>query len=158
MSAVRKVIGLISDTHDLLRPEALDALRGSDHIIHAGDIGSTKILEQLERIAPVTAVRGNTDVGWALVVMPPESAVLEVGEVLLFVVHSNERAGIDYPIKGFDVIVSGHTHLPEAVVKNGILFVNPGSAGARRPNKPVAVGRLVIEGKKIEPYLIELAV
>ena len=148
------IVGLISDTHDLLRPKALDALRGSHFIIHAGDIGGTAILEQLERIAPVTAVRGNTDIGWDLVDMPPETAVLEVGMVRIFVIHSNNRVG--YP--GFDVVVSGHTHLPEAVMKDGILYVNPGSAGPYRPYKPVSVGRLVITGKRIEPQLLALDV
>ena len=159
MSRVKTItIGLISDTHDLLRPEAIEALKGSDHIIHTGDIGKAKILKELGRIAPVTAVRGNCDEGWRSAVLPPETAILEVGEVLMFLIHSNAGAGRDYPIKGYDVIVSGHTHVPEAVVKKGIWFVNPGSAGPRRPGKPVSVGRLLIEGKTVTPHLIELEV
>ena len=158
MSAEKTItIGLISDTHDLLRPEAIAALQGCNHIIHAGDIGGAKILKELEAIAPVTAIRGNCDEeDWAMEL--PESAMLEVGELLFFLIHSDHRAGIDYPIRGYDVIISGHTHIPKAVVKNGILFVNPGSAGPIRRGKPVAIGRLVIEGKKVTPHLIELEV
>lgn len=151
-------VGLISDTHGLLRPEAIEVLRGSDHIIHAGDIGGVRILKELRRIAPVTAVSGNTDTDWKPTELPPETVVMEIGDILLFLIHSDARAGLDYPIKGYDVVVSGHTHVPQAKVKNGILFVNPGSAGPCRPNKPVAVGRLVIEGKNVTPHLIELDV
>lgn len=147
-------IGLISDTHDMLRPEAIAALQSSDYIIHAGDIGSKKILKVLEKIAPVTAVRGNCEEGSTTKL--PESAILEVGEVRLFVIHDISELDLDFTSAGYDVVVSGHTHCPEAIVEDGVLFVNPGSAGPNRPGTVVGVGRLVIEGEKITPELIKL--
>ncbi len=150
-------VGLISDTHGLLRPEAFEAMRGCDYIVHAGDIGDENILKELAWLAPVTAVRGNSDYGdWSAQL--PESVVLEVGKVRLFVIHASTEADIDYATAGCEVIVSGHTHIPEAAIEDGVLFVNPGSAGPWRPNTRVSVGRLLIDGKTIAPQLIQLDV
>ena len=153
-SAKTLVVGLISDTHGLLRPEAVEALRGSDFIVHAGDIGAAEILDELTLLAPVTAIRGNSDGNWAWHL--PDFAVLQVGEVRLFIIHSAADADSDYANAGYDAVISGHTHLPESAHEDGVLFVNPGSAGPYRPNTPVAVGRLHIQGKTITTQSIEL--
>jgi len=144
-------IGLISDTHGLLRPEALAALRGSDHIIHAGDIGDPAILEALRAIAPVTAVRGNNDQGaWARRLSGAQT--LKIGEVAICVVH--EIA--DLKAKGCRVVVSGHSHKPGIEERGGVLYVNPGSAGPRRFTLPVAVGELRISGASVRAKIKEL--
>jgi putative phosphoesterase len=147
-------IGLISDTHDLLRPEAIETLQGCDHIVHAGDIGGAKILRELKKIAPVTAVRGNTDGGWAMKL--PESVELTLEGLRFFVIHSASWADVDFDTAGYDVVVEGHTHHPILNEENGTLFVNPGSAGPVRLGKPIAVGLLYINGKNIRPEIIEL--
>jgi hypothetical protein len=152
-SAVR--VGVISDTHGLLRPEAIAALRGSDAIVHAGDIGGPHILEQLNAIAPVTAVRGNNDrESWARHL--PETAVLEVGGARLFVIHDLNALRIDPKAEGFAVVISGHSHQPLSVRRGGVLFFNPGSAGPRRFRLPVSVGTLRLGGGRLVARLRRL--
>jgi putative phosphoesterase len=150
-------IGLISDTHGLLRPEALKSLQGSDFIIHAGDICDAAVLEQLSALAPVTAVRGNNDRGaWAGAI--PETNVLEVGTTLLYVIHNIDELDIDPGAAGFHADVYGHSHRPLVEEKHGVLFINPGSAGPRRFNLPVSTAQLLITGTAIVPRLMTLRV
>lgn len=148
-------IGLISDTHGLLRPEALQALRGSDHIVHAGDIGDPAILEQLAAIAPLTAVRGNNDKGEAYARIS-DTEVLDAGGVLLYVLHDVNELDLDPAAAGFRVVVSGHSHRPSSRWRDDVLYINPGSAGPRRFSLPIAVGRLLLDGERIEEELVEL--
>lgn len=149
-------IGVISDTHGLLRPEAIDALQGSDQIIHAGDIGDPAILAKLSEIAPVTAVRGNVDHGpWATGI--PETNVLEAGGALIYVLHILQQLDLKPETAGFAAVVYGHSHIPKQEVKNGALYFNPGSAGPRRFRLPVSVGRLVVEKGKVEGQILELS-
>ncbi|SRR5258708_631569 len=149
------IIGVISDTHGLLRPEALKALRGSQYIIHAGDVGSPEILEELSKIAPVKAVRGNVDKGaWALKV--PETEVLELGGISIYVLHDLAKLDLKPKAAGFAVVVSGHTHVPKQETRDGVLYFNPGSAGPRRFALPVGVGRLIVEDEKVRGELINL--
>ena len=150
-------VGLISDTHGLLRPEALHALRGSDFIIHAGDIGHLEIIEQLSRLAPVTAVRGNNDKGaWTSALQDTE--VLNVGEAFIYVVHDLAELDVDPAAAGFHAVVSGHSHHPGISERDGVLYVNPGSAGPRRFTLPVSIGQLAISGINIRPRLVTLDV
>jgi putative phosphoesterase len=138
-----KTIGLISDTHGLLRPEAVRALAGVSHIIHAGDIGGAEILEALRKIAPVYAVRGNNDKGpWAAAI--PLCAALELEGVSIHVLHDLKEIDLDPKAAGFDVVVSGHSHKPTVTERDGVTFINPGSAGPRRFKLPVTVGYLDI--------------
>ena len=133
-------VGIISDTHGLLRPEALTALRGSHHIIHAGDVGAPEILEQLAAIAPVTAVRGNIDnEAWAGRL--PETEVIELGGVSIYVLHDLAQLDLTLEASGFDVVIYGHSHLPKLETRNGVLYFNPGSAGPRRSSPIRAVSR-----------------
>ena len=145
-SASRSVsVGLISDTHGLLRPEALRALRGSRHIVHAGDIGNPEVLEALGRIAPVTAVRGNNDQGpWAHDL--PEREVLEIARVRICVVH--DLADLEGPGDS-QVVISGHSHQPRSEMRDGVLYVNPGSAGPRRFKLPVTLARLSLPALRV---------
>jgi len=134
-------VGLISDTHGLLRKEAVDALRGSDLIIHAGDVGKPEILEELRKIAPVVAVRGNVDTQpWALGL--PETAVAEAGAALIYVLHNVNALDLNPRASGFHIVVSGHSHKQGKTEREGVLYVNPGSAGPRRFQLPVTVARL----------------
>jgi len=150
-------IGLISDTHGLIRAEALRALAGSDHIIHAGDIVKPEILDELRRIAPLTVVRGNNDKGtWAKAL--PEYEVVEFGAVSVYVRHDRAELDIDPLAAGMRVLVFGHSHKPMVEERDGVLFVNPGSAGPRRFKLPIAVGELLIDGDRVEARIIELAV
>jgi putative phosphoesterase len=138
-------IGLISDTHNLVRPEALQYLAGCDAIIHAGDICSETVLEALGRIAPVTAVRGNNDTGdWAASL--PAHITLSVQQVTILVVHDIADVGADPRSRGISVVVTGHSHKPLISERDGVLFVNPGSAGPRRFKLPISAGMLVVEG------------
>lgn len=149
-------IGLISDTHGLLRPEAIEVLRGSDFIIHAGDIGSPDVLAGLSRLAPVTAIRGNVDRGpWASSL--PDNEVLQAGAAFIFVIHNIADLNLDPAAAGFQAVISGHSHQPEWREKDGVLFVNPGSAGRRRFKLPVTVGRLSVTDAGITADLVELA-
>lgn len=150
-------VGLISDTHGLLRLEAVTFLRGSDHIIHAGDIGDATVLRQLNVLAPVTAVRGNNDRGsWADVI--PESQVLQVDNVFMYVLHDLAELDLDPGAAGFQVVVSGHSHQPLVETRGGVLYVNPGSSGPRRFKLPVAVAELDIEGHSVRARVVELEV
>ena len=148
-------IGLISDTHGLLRNEAVRALRGFDHIVHAGDICDPDILVALARIAPVTAVRGNNDrEPWAAEL--PESAMLRIEDVLLLVIHDLAALDVDPLSVGARVVISGHSHRPLIETRAGVLYVNPGSAGPRRFRLPVAVGQLAIRGSRVRARIREL--
>jgi len=151
----RLLIGVISDTHGLLRPESLTALRGSNFIIHAGDIGDPVILERLAEIAPVTAVRGNVDHGaWAKEI--PLTNVLEAGGVCIYVLHILQELDLNLVAAGFRVVVSGHSHHPMQETKNGVLYFNPGSAGPRRFRLPVCVGRLTVSGGQVTGEIVEI--
>jgi putative phosphoesterase len=151
------IIGLISDTHGLLRPEALDLLRGSDFIVHAGDIGDPGIVTELARLAPVVAVRGNVDkAAWAQSI--PSTDVLEVGgAAFLYVLHNIEDLDLDPAAAGFHAVVFGHSHQPGVRWKDGVLYVNPGSAGPRRFSLPISVGRLLVDAGTVSAELIEIA-
>jgi uncharacterized protein len=140
MQAVATV-GLISDTHGLLRPEALAALQGSDLIIHAGDIGAPEIIHQLSALAPVVAVKGNVDKGaWASRL--PATAVAEAGSALIYVLHDLAQLDLDPVAAQFNVVVSGHSHKPSRTERNGVMYLNPGSAGPRRFRLPITIARL----------------
>jgi putative phosphoesterase len=151
-----RTVGVISDTHGLLRPEAVATLRGVDAIVHAGDIGTSDVLDSLGELAPVTAVRGNNDRGgWAEKL--PSTEVLEIGGVLLYVLHDVKELGLDPRAAGLSVVISGHSHQPWQEERDGVLFFNPGSAGPRRFKLPVTVGRLTVEGGRVRGRLLELA-
>lgn len=148
-------IGIISDTHGLLRPEALDFLRGADHIVHGGDIGGPEIIDALSALAPLTVVRGNNDGGaWAEAV--PETALLEAGGLRLFAIHDLAQLRIDPVAAGIRVVVSGHSHRPRAEQRGPVLYLNPGSAGPRRFRLPVSVAELRFDGEAIVPRIVEL--
>ncbi len=151
-----QTIGLISDTHGLLRPEALALLAGSDLIVHAGDVGDPDILAALARLAPTTAVRGNVDRGgWALQL--PETAVLQVSEAIrLHMLHDLAALDLDPAAAGLRAVIYGHSHKPSIQQKKGILFINPGSAGPRRFSLPISVGKLLVEGDALSAELIQV--
>jgi putative phosphoesterase len=152
-----KVIGLISDTHGLIRPEALEALRGSEIILHAGDVGRADVLGHLMAIAPVFAVRGNVDNGaWAASLGATET--LSFGGHDIHVLHVLADLAIDPAATGISAVISGHTHQPRIDTKSGVLFVNPGSAGPRRFRLPVTVGRIRVEDSGLVPEIVELKV
>jgi hypothetical protein len=150
------LIGVISDTHGLLRPEAASALAGVELIIHAGDIGSPQILETLARIAPVRAVRGNTDRGaWAADL--PHTRVVEVGNVLLYVLHELFTLDFDPDAAGFAAVIFGHSHSPHLERKNGVLYLNPGAAGPRRFTLPVSLALLKIQETLLRADFVKLS-
>ena len=151
------ILGVISDTHGLLRPETIAVLRGCDQILHAGDVGASEILETLADIAPVTAVRGNVDTEpWARAL--PATQVVSAGGVTIYILHDLAQLDLKPEAAGFRVVISGHSHKPRIEEKNGILYFNPGSAGPRRFNLPVSVGKLLIQPGKVQAELIELMV
>jgi putative phosphoesterase len=151
------VIGVISDTHGLLRAEALDFLRDSNYIIHAGDVGDHSVLASLSQIAPLTAVRGNIDTtSWAETL--PQDAILKIGESKVYVIHDLKELDLDALGTGIAAIVSGHTHVPRKEVRGGVLYFNPGSAGPRRFKLPISIGRIVVRGATLEAELVELAI
>ncbi len=151
------LVGLISDTHGLMRPQALAALAGTDHIIHAGDIGAEEILLALAALAPLTAIRGNNDrSAWARKI--PETASVEFGSVRLYVVHDLHDLAFDVGAAGYAAVITGHSHRPAITARDGVLYVNPGSAGPRRFTLPVSVARLRISGSKIDGELVTLEV
>ncbi len=166
--ASRLTVGVVSDTHGLVRPEAIAALEGSDVILHAGDVGAQHVLEELGRLAPVIAVRGNVDGGWARLL--PERRLLELGGVTVLLLHDRALLGprpfADRPpgprrrppIAGGPerIVVFGHSHQPLAEKRDGVLWFNPGSAGPKRFSLPVSVGQLVIEGGRLRRRLIGL--
>ncbi|MDH5822563.1 metallophosphoesterase family protein [Luteimonas sp. RD2P54] len=148
-------IGLISDTHGLLRPEALAFLQGCDHIVHAGDIGTPDILAALAALAPLSAIRGNVDTGdWAAAV--PDTLELALGGLRLLVLHDRKQLQRDPGAEGFDVVVSGHSHRPRIEARGDVLYVNPGSAGRRRFSLPVTAAELVVAHGKLTPRIVEL--
>lgn len=150
-------IGLISDTHGLLRPEAVAFLQGCDHIIHGGDIGAVSILDALRLIAPVTAVRGNNDKEpWAKAI--PKNELIRLGAICLYAVHDIADLDIDPVAAAVDVVVSGHSHKPNIAKRDGVLYINPGSAGRRRFSLPISMAELSMEGSMITPRIVELAV
>jgi len=148
-------VGVISDTHGLLRPAALRALRGSDVIVHAGDVGDAKVLDGLCELAPTFAVRGNNDTGaWAAKL--PRTTRLEVGSIGLFVLHELPRLDLDPAAAHIDIVVSGHSHRPSVARRDGVVYVNPGSAGPRRFTLPVSVALLRITGRRVRARIVEL--
>ena len=149
-------IGVISDTHGLLRPAAIKQLAGADHIIHAGDIGAPEVIEGLRRIAPTTAVKGNIDAGeWAKDY--PDAELVVLGGRAFYVLHNLNELKLDPAASGFDVVVSGHSHPPKIETKNGVLYVNPGSAGPRRFKLPIAVAILMLSDRALLPRILEIA-
>jgi len=149
------LIGVISDTHGLLRSEALDALHGSEHIIHAGDVGDPEILDKLRTIAPITAVRGNIDKG-TLARTLPETEVVELGGMSIYVLHDLGALDLKPEAAGFRVVISGHSHVPKQETRAGVLYFNPGSAGPRRFKLPICIGKLVLEGKQVRGEIVEI--
>ena len=151
------LLGVISDTHGLLRPEAVEALRGVQQVIHAGDVGSPEILKKLATVAPVTAVRGNVDTDpWAQQL--PETQVLETGGISIYLLHDLTQLDVQPEAAGFRVVISGHSHIPKQEVRNGVLYFNPGSAGPRRFKWLVSVGRLSIDRAAVSAELVILNV
>jgi putative phosphoesterase len=149
-------IGVISDTHGLLRPEAVSALQGVDHILHAGDVGNADILVALREIAPLTAIRGNVDVFGACGQLPA-TEVVELGGCLFYLVHALQDLDINPQAAGVAAVVYGHSHRPDVEQRDGVLYLNPGSAGPRRFNLPVTLAKVnVVEGK-VDPRIVTLA-
>lgn len=157
MSERELTVGVISDTHGLLRPQAVAALRGSDLIIHAGDVGNPDVLKELETVAPTFAVRGNVDGGgWAAGL--PMTELVDVGERLFYVLHEISQLDLDPAAAGFAAVVFGHSHQPLIETRDGVLFLNPGSAGPRRFSLPIALARVVVSGASMHPEIVELQV
>ncbi len=149
------IVGVISDTHGLLRAEAAEALRGVAHILHAGDVGADEVLKELRTIAPVTAVRGNVDREvWAREI--PQTQVVEIEGVSIYILHILAELDLKPEAAGFGVVVYGHSHQPSQTVKRGVLYFNPGSAGPRRFKLPVTVGKLVIENGSVRGDIVNL--
>ena len=150
-------VGVISDTHGLLRPEAVAALTGVERIVHAGDIGSPDVLTQLERVAPVVAVRGNNDRdAWAADI--PETEVVEVGGVSLYVLHDLHELDLDPRAAGFAAVIAGHSHQPRLDERDGVLYLNPGSAGPRRFKLPISLARLTVTDSRVQARLLTLEI
>jgi len=157
MSERELTVGVISDTHGLLRPQAVAALRGSDLIIHAGDVGNREVITTLSGIAPTFAVRGNIDkAAWAVEL--PMTKLVEVGERLFCVLHEISQLDLDPATAGFAAVVFGHSHQPWIETRDGVLFLNPGSAGPRRFKLPIAVARVAVSGGQLRPEIVELEV
>jgi putative phosphoesterase len=153
----KTIVGIISDTHGLLRPEAVAALKGSDLIIHAGDVGKPEVIDALREIAPTSVVRGNIDKAhWAQAL--PTTELVAVGESWFFVLHEISQLDLDPPTAGFAAVVYGHSHQPAIETRDGVLFLNPGSAGPRRFKLPVTVARVVVTGRRLAPEIVELKV
>ena len=149
------IIGVISDTHGLLRPEAVAALASSDFIIHAGDVGDPAVLDRLRAISPVTAVRGNVDAGaWAREL--PQTNVLEVEACSIYVLHILDQLDLKPEASGFAAVIYGHSHKPHIETRNGVLYFNPGSAGPRRFDLPVSVGKLTAHAGQLSAEIVEL--
>lgn len=157
MPPASTVIGVVSDTHGLLRPEAVRRLHGVDRIVHAGDVGTPAVLTALRALAPVTAVRGNNDRGaWARRL--PETATLAVGRVRLHVLHDGKTLGLDPGAAGIRVVIAGHSHRPALIERDGVLFLNPGSIGPRRFTLPVTLALLRVRGAAVRARIVHLAV
>jgi uncharacterized protein len=149
------IVGVISDTHGLLRPEAVEMLRGSEHIIHAGDIGAPEIIPALEKLAPVTAIRGNVDhQDWCRKFH--ETEVVELAGVHIYIIHDVNAMDLNPKAAGFAAVISGHSHKPHQETKDGVLYFNPGSAGPRRFKLPITVGRLEISGGRLAATVLSL--
>jgi putative phosphoesterase len=149
-------IGIISDTHGLLRPEAVERLAGVDHIIHAGDIGRAEVISGLREIAPVTAIRGNIDRGeWAAGY--PQTELVKLGGRFFYVLHNRAEIDLDPAAAGIDVVVSGHSHRPKIETVDGVIYLNPGSAGPRRFSLPIALATLDLSGDAIRPCILSLS-
>jgi uncharacterized protein len=156
-AATARTVGVIADTHGLVRPEALAALGGSHLILHAGDVGSLEVLARLREIAPVVAVRGNNDRGaWARTL--PERVIVEVGGRRLHMLHDVKTLGLDPVAARVDVVIAGHSHQPRIERWDGVLFLNPGSAGPRRFTLPVALARLRVDRGRLDAEIVELSV
>jgi len=157
MAAINDLrVGLISDTHGLLRPEARAFLVGCDYIVHGGDIGSAEILDDLAVIAPLIAVRGNNDTEpWAARL--PGTELIRVGNVFVYVIHNLAELDIDPGAAGVRVIVSGHSHKPMIEERDGVLYVNPGSSGPRRFKLPISVGEIIVSGSAVNARLVDLS-
>jgi uncharacterized protein len=155
MSKVNLRLGVISDTHGLLRPEAVAALRGCDLIIHAGDVGTASVIDGLRQVAPTFAIRGNIDSGsWAA---PLDStALVQVGENLFYVLHNIADLDLDPPTAGFAAVVFGHSHRPSIEIRDDVLYLNPGSAGPRRFRLPVTLAHVAVAGTELRPEIVEL--
>jgi len=147
-------LGVIADTHGLLRPSAVAALHGCRAIVHAGDIGRAELLDRLEVIAPVTAVRGNVDIKWARSL--PDTADLVIAGLRVYVLHDLKELDFDPRAAGFDVVISGHSHRPKVERRDGVLYVNPGSAGPRRFKLPVTVARIQVSGSSVEATIVHI--
>ena len=155
MSSNDILVGVISDTHGLLRPEAVAALRGSHLIVHAGDVGGPDVLDQLRTLAPTYAVRGNIDTqAWAAKL--PATAVVEVGQLHVWLLHDIAELAIDHLAAEFAAVIFGHSHKPSIEMRDGVLYLNPGSAGPRRFKLPVTIARLRVSGPVIAPEIVEL--
>ena len=151
------LVGVISDTHGLLRPEAVAALRGTDLIIHAGDVGAPEVIETLRKLAPTFVVRGNVDKAhWAGAL--PMTAHVEVGELLFHVLHDISELDLDPAAVGYAAVVYGHSHQPSIEMRDDVLFLNPGSAGPRRFKLPVSIARVSVSGQQLRPEIVELPV
>jgi len=151
------LVGVISDTHGLIRPEAVAALRGSDLIIHAGDVGAPQVLDELRKLAPTFVVRGNIDVAhWAGAL--PATAHVEAGGLMFHVLHDIAELGLDPAAAGYAAVVYGHSHQPSIETREGVLFLNPGSAGPRRFRLPVSIARVSVSGGKLRPEIVELLI
>lgn len=150
-------IGVISDTHGLLRPEAVTALRGVDHILHAGDVGNIQILDSLRTLAPVTAIRGNIDRTGPCAQLPP-AEFIELAGHSLYMLHDLAALDLDPSAAGIAAVISGHSHKPGIERRKGVLYFNPGSAGPRRFSLPISLGFLEIDARGITPQLVELSV
>jgi uncharacterized protein len=149
------MIGVISDTHGLLRPGALEALRGVEHILHAGDVGDASILDSLRNVAPVTAIRGNIDVGGPCSHLPATEVVTLDGHTF-YMLHDRQALDLDPVAAGFSAVISGHSHKPLIEWRHGVLYMNPGSAGPRRFSLPVSIGLLTIGADGLQPRLVTL--
>jgi putative phosphoesterase len=150
-------IGVISDTHGLLRPEALQALAGAELIVHAGDVGGPEVLDALRAVAPVVAVRGNNDRGaWAAALA--ETEVVETAGRMLYVLHDLKQLDLDPRAAGFDAVIAGHSHQPRIDRRDGVLYLNPGSAGPRRFRLPIALAWLDVDAEAVEAEIVQLDV
>ncbi len=149
------MIGVISDTHGLLRPEAMEALRGVEHILHAGDVGDPSILDSLRSLAPVTAIRGNIDVDGPCSQLPATEAITLHGHTF-YMLHDRHALDLDPGAAGFSAVISGHSHKPLIEWRNGVLYMNPGSAGPRRFSLPVSIGLVTIGADGLQPRLVTL--
>jgi putative phosphoesterase len=149
------LIGVISDTHGLLRPEAVQALRGCSSIIHAGDVGKLEILDQLRRVAPVTAVRGNVDVGDEFAALP-ERVIVTIAEHRVCVLHDLAQLGCDPRAEGYSAVITGHSHVPRIEQRDGVLYLNPGAAGPRRFKLPITLAHLTVEHGQLQARLVDI--